>query len=186
MAIIIIKRHFDKIVKHCVDSYPNEAGGFLGGLGGIVLGIFPVPNTAVFWGVEKVSFKWADWDIIKVTEFFNKYHMKLFGFYHSHPRTALPIPSHKDVATHRQMNLPVMMIVSLTDPKDTKVATFEVFPAFAKKKLAVVKDGSIGKYLREVLQKLELKRSASRYVQEITKLEGGVSNILSQKRAKPL
>ena len=43
MPIIISKSHFDKILGHCANSYPAEAGGFLGGKGDISVTANVVP-----------------------------------------------------------------------------------------------------------------------------------------------
>ena len=178
MAIIITKRHFDKIIQHCKDYYPAEAGGFLGGKENVVLGIFPLPNLSYMYGVgaEKTSFKLADWDTIRTNEFFKQHNMDLIGFYHSHPTRELPIPSHKDFTAQRARHLRIMMLVSLADLKETKVATFTVIPRFSREKIKVIKDDAINKYLLE----MDIKKSAEEYLREEQKLEGRAAEIIAE------
>jgi len=150
----------------------------LGGKENIILGIFPLPNLSFMYGVgaEKVSFKWADWDISKVYNYFKAHAMDLLGFYHSHASGDLPIPSHLDVLTHQKFHLKVMMIISLANLKSTKVAAFSPLPQLTREKLTVIKDGAIDKYLLE----LDIKKSARQYLEEEEKLEKRVNEIISE------
>ena len=186
MAIIIIKRHFDTIVKHCRDTYPSEAGGFLGGKGNIILGIFPVPNVANFslksigTGEDREVFSHSSWDIIKVTEFFKKYDIDLIGLYHSHPNRELPIPSKQDLIAHRLENIRIMMIVSLTADKKARVAAYETAPGLSREKLTVVRDEAIHKYLKPYLIQKDIGKSVEEYLKEMKKLEKRIGSIISE------
>lgn len=176
MAIIITKRQFDRIIKHCIDSYPAEGGGFLGGKENIVLGIFPIPNLAFMKFTEKEQFFWADWDILKVHTFFNKYDLKVMGFYHSHPTSELPVPSPEDIKAHQIYHLKTMMIISLADLKSTRAAIFHVNSKVKSEKLTVIKDKAINKYLL----KFDIKKSTDNYLQEMLKLEKRIGEIVKK------
>jgi proteasome lid subunit RPN8/RPN11 len=178
MAIIITERQFNKIIKHCTDSYPAEAGGFLGGKGNVILGIFPIPNLAFMRFTEKEQFFWADWDILKVHTFFDKYDLNVLGFYHSHPTSELPVPSHNDIQAHQVYHLKIMMIISLADLKSTKAAAFLVDSKVKSENLTVIKDNALNKYLL----KFDIKESADKYIQEMQKLEKRVGEIVKKFR----
>jgi proteasome lid subunit RPN8/RPN11 len=186
MSVIIIKRHFDTIVKQCGERLPFEAGGFLGGKGNIVLGVFPVPNVAdlsdvvLGMGGAKGVFQHAKWDIIRVTSFFAKYDMQLIGLYHSHPQRNVPIPSRQDVISHQLEHLRMMLIVSVQDPENIRMAAYSVSPKFAREKLLVVKDNAIQKYLNKYLIEKDIKKTAEDYIGRIKGLEKRVVQILSE------
>ncbi len=175
MAIIITKTHFDKIIKHCKEYFPAEAGGFLGGKGDVILGIFPIPNMVYMHGTgeERKKFQWGDWDIIRITEFFKEHNMDLIGFYHSHPDVNIPIPSHKDFESLRARFIKKMMIVSMNKLRNTKVAIFTILPKYVKEKLVVIKDEAIKKYLIE----FDKEKVNNNYFKEMQKLEDRVSKI---------
>lgn len=70
MPIIISESHFNKILSHSSGSHPSEAGGFLGGKGDVILGIFPIFNVAVTQSTERNIFKIGDQDTLRAHEFF--------------------------------------------------------------------------------------------------------------------
>jgi proteasome lid subunit RPN8/RPN11 len=178
MAVVIIKRHFLKIVKHCGECHPAEAGGFLGGKGDVVLGIFPIPNAAYSTSMdEKKKFQWAPWDVSRVAGLFEKYDIDIIGFYHSHPNRAVPIPSKEDVKAHKLYNLRIMMIVSL-GKGDARIGTFTVANKLEREKLKVIEDRVITKYL----VKLDRKKSSAKHIQEMQRLEKLASKVLSKRR----
>ena len=146
MYVITVK-HFHTIVQHCLDYLPYEAGGFLGGKGDVILGIFPLNNFAGFEGKEK--FEVASFMSSAVYEYFNKNKMKVIGFYHSHPDRDLPIPSQQDV--HASLITPgvkLNMIVSINNLLDVNVALYETINKKpVKQVIKVVRDSAIDKYL---------------------------------------
>jgi len=144
---VITAKHFNTIVQHCLDYLPYEAGGFLGGKGNVILGIFPLSNFAGFEGKEK--FEVASFMTQSVYEYFQKNKMKVIGFYHSHPERSLPIPSRQDVlASLVSPGIKINMIVSIDKNLDVRTSVFEtVNNAPIKHPLKVVKDSSIDTYL---------------------------------------
>jgi len=177
MDLIIVKRHFDLIVEHCRSNYPAEAGGFLGGIGNLILGVFPVPNFAYMYFSEKDEFGVSEQDNLRANQFFEEYKMQVLGFYHSHPTSPLPVPSHQDLTAQGMRNLYVMMVVSLADLKSTKVATYIMSGMNPIKQiLRVIKDEAVNKYLLE----LDIQKTKQNYLAEIEKLDKRVKGILSQ------
>lgn len=140
-------KHYHTIIQHCLDYLPYEAGGFLGGRGDVLLGIFPLSNFAGFEGKEK--FEVASFMSASVYEYFKKNKIKVMGFYHSHPNRNLPIPSRQDVmASLSSPDIKLNMIVSINEQLDVRTGLFETIDAKpVKQTLKVVRDGAIDKYL---------------------------------------
>jgi proteasome lid subunit RPN8/RPN11 len=177
MDLIIIERHFSLIVSHCRENYPAEAGGFLGGIGNLILGVFPVPNFAFIEFREKHEFGIAEADCLRANQFFEEYKMDVLGFYHSHPSSQLPVPSKQDITAQTVRALRLMMVISLADLQSTKVATFFMSGTTPVKQiLAVIKDEAINKYLLE----LDIERQKQNYLQEMKKLDARVEQILKK------
>lgn len=175
MDLIIIERHFKLILEHCRDNYPAEAGGFLGGTGNLILGVFPVPNFAFIEFKEKHEFGIAEADCLRANQFFEEYKMDVLGFYHSHPSSPMPIPSRQDVIAQAARSLRVMMVISLADLKDVNAATFEVMGSSLKElPLKIIPDEDINKYLLE----LDIEKQKQNYQLEAQKLEKRVQEIL--------
>jgi len=175
MDLIIVKRHFDLIVEHCRSNYPAEAGGFLGGIGNLILGVFPVPNFAYMYFAEKDQFGVSEQDNLRANQFFEEYKMQVLGFYHSHPTSPLPVPSHQDLTAQGMRNLYVMMVVSLADLKSTKVATYVMSGLNPiKQTLRVIKDEAINQYLLE----LDREKQKLNYLKEMEKLNARVEEII--------
>jgi len=178
MDIIIIQRHFDRIVQHAKESYPAEAGGFLGGIGNLILGIFPVPNFAFLSFEEKQQFGVSENDNFRAAQFFEEYKMKVLGFYHSHPSSHIPIPSKQDIKAQSTRKLGLMMIVSLADLQGTMVTLFEMQGQMpAKRVLKVIKDDGVNKYLME----LDIEKAKQKYLGEMKRLDDRVEQILKGK-----
>ncbi|HTY12596.1 MAG TPA: Mov34/MPN/PAD-1 family protein [Candidatus Omnitrophota bacterium] len=144
---VITLKHFNTIVQHCLDYLPYEAGGFIGGRGNVILGIFPLNNFAGFEGKEK--FEVSSYMSAAVYEYFSKNKIKVIGFYHSHPERSLPIPSRQDILTSQIMpNITLNMIVSIDKQLDVNVALYETVDSKpVKHVIKVVRDGSIDQYL---------------------------------------
>ena len=177
MDLIIIKRHFDLIITHCRDNYPAEAGGFLGGIGNLILGVFPVPNFAFIEFREKHEFGIAETDCLRANQFFEEYKMNTLGFYHSHPSSQLPVPSKQDITAQTVRALRLMMVVSLADLNSTKVATYFMSGTTPVKQiLTVAKEEAINKYLLE----LDIERQKMNYLLEMKKLDARVEQILKK------
>ena len=147
MPVIISKSHFDKILGHCANSYPTEAGGFLGGKGDTITGIFPVFNVAVSQATERSIFKIGDQDTLRAHEFFEKNNLEVIGFYHSHPAIDSPYPSENDIKASKVRHLRIMMIVSLANLTNVQAGFFTVSPNLKQERFGVVRDEDIKKYL---------------------------------------
>jgi len=177
MDIIIIQRHFDRIVQHAKESYPAEAGGFLGGIGNLILGIFPVPNYAFLNFEEKQQFGVSGNDNFRAAQFFEEYKMNVLGFYHSHPSSHLPIPSKQDIKAQSSRSLKLMMIVALADLQATLVSLFEMQGQMpVKRVLRVIKDDGVNKYLME----LDIEKAKQKYLLEMKRLDDRVEQILKK------
>lgn len=188
MSVVMIKRQFDKIIGHVKGAFPTEAGGYLGGLENIILGIFPVVNYApINYSDKEISkeiFESTMADRRKASEFFENYGMEVVGFYHSHPLRNMPIPSHEDIKAHRMLRERIMVVVSLAASDSAKISAFSTLPQLKREKLIVVKNNSIQKYLNRYLVKHDIEHSAEDYIASIEKLEKRVASILLQKKKR--
>jgi len=175
MDIIITRRHFGTIVNHCRDYYPAEAGGFLGGAENLILGIFPVPNFAFLYFKEKKQFGIGDQDNLRANQFFAEHKMQVMGFYHSHPSANFPQPSPHDISAQSLRSLKIMMIISLAELKETRVATYLLAGQVPiEQNLKVIQEEDINKYLLE----RDVERAKQQYLSEMKKLDARVEEIL--------
>ncbi|MFH1618218.1 MAG: Mov34/MPN/PAD-1 family protein, partial [Candidatus Margulisiibacteriota bacterium] len=84
----------------------------------------------------------------KVHSYFEKHNMKVMGFYHSHPSASFPIPSEKDIMTHKLKHLKGMMIVSLYDLKNTIMAIYNIEGNTpVEQDIKIIEDNEVNKYL---------------------------------------
>lgn len=100
---------YDAMIKHCVDGYPNEACGFLGGPPGVAENLYPLPNAAA----SPVYYRPGDREMIAAINHIDELDHELVGIFHSHVASA-PVPSPTD---RREAHYPdaVYVIVSLAD-----------------------------------------------------------------------
>lgn len=93
--LVIIKRQFKIINQQIVDNYPYETGGFFGGKGNMILGVYPIANMN--YGSEaKKTFSISEDDIYYAQRFFKDNNLNIIGMYHSHPNGAA-MPSKQDM-----------------------------------------------------------------------------------------
>lgn len=176
MQIIITKKHFDLIVKHCKEYYPAEAVGYLGGKGNVILGIYPVPNYGYLDGLEKVMSRMSEQDIAKTINYFNKHKLDFLGTYHSHPSRNIPIASHGDLNSSRASSEKYMIIVSLDDLKSTQFACYSTKPKYSHVKINVIKDSAVDKYLF----KADVNITSEEYQNRIKELDARLSEMIER------
>lgn len=109
MKLTIPKSIYDEMIQHCIEGFPNEACGFLGGPEGEVQHHYPLPNAAA----SPVYYRPGDKEMIAAINDIDDKEQELVGIYHSHVASA-PVPSPTDV---REAHYPdsVYLIVSLMD-----------------------------------------------------------------------
>jgi proteasome lid subunit RPN8/RPN11 len=190
MPIAIIRRHLDKIIGHCIDKYPSEAGGFIGGRGDLILGIFPVPNFELWFHRDKRAFFWDDFSKSQAESLFKRYHMDIIGLYHSHPN-GIALPSHGDFAAHKEYGLKIALIAGVLDRKLTEIAAFSLpqkeddtfkhpQDEFVPEHLEIVEDADLDGYIAEKQIQTEIRKSADQYLAQEQALEKRVAQILSK------
>ena len=117
---IIIRRHYDLIMRQSLMNYPEESGGLLGGRHGVIMGVYPTFN----WADKKVKhreFGLSAEDAKKAKDFFAQYDLEYVGTYHTHPKGA-PTPSAQDLSHQQEKHL---MIIGLSNPQSPVVTIFE-------------------------------------------------------------
>ncbi len=139
---IIIRRHYELILRQTVMNYPEESGGLLGGRHGVILGVYPVFN----WAEKNVKFRefgLSKEDLQKAREFFTLHDLDYVGTYHSHPK-GVPYPSAQDLSHKQEKHL---MIVGLQDPHNPVVAIYENKGGHAvPERLKLIEDQDIAYY----------------------------------------
>lgn len=109
MKLAIPQDIYDGMVAHCIQDYPNEACGFMGGTGGVVEKLYPLPNAAA----SPIYYSPGAKEMIAAINDIDDLDKELVGIFHSHVASA-PVPSPTD---RREAHYPdaVYLIVSLMD-----------------------------------------------------------------------
>ncbi len=190
MPITIIQRHYNKIIAHCIESFPSEGGGFIGGRDRLVLGIFPVPNFELWFHRDRRAFMWDDFSRNRAYSLFKGYDMDIIGLYHSHPN-GIALPSQSDFAAHKEYGLQIALIAGVSDRKLTKIEAFSLpkndadpneYPPdrFVREKLEIIEDIDLDAYIAEKELQAEIQQSATQYLEQEQALEKRVEQILSK------
>jgi proteasome lid subunit RPN8/RPN11 len=106
---VITDRQYNIIMEQVQSAYPEEAGGFLGGKAGEILGVLPITNKVVD-GDAKKEFGVSGEDIQRAHDFFKKHGLVYLGVYHSHPK-GIAYPSDQDLRNFQKH----LFIISLID-----------------------------------------------------------------------
>lgn len=139
---IIIRRHYELILKQCLMNYPEESGGLLGGRHGVIMGVYPTFNWAEK-AVKHREFGLSPDDAQKARDFFASYDLEYVGTYHSHPKGA-PEPSQQDLSHLQEKHL---MIVGLRDPEQPVINIFENKNGVAiVERIKIIEDADISLY----------------------------------------
>lgn len=194
MTVTIIRRHYDKIVSHCIESFPSECGGFIGGRGNLILGIFPVPNFELWFHRDKRAFFWDIFSKAQAEGLFKRYGLEITGLYHSHPN-GVALPSHSDFAAHKEYGLQISLIAGILEGRLTNMAAFSLpqqnadpleYPPdeFVTEKLEIIEDAEFDGYIEEKQLQAEAQMSAAQYLAQEQALEKRVAEILSKQQGR--
>lgn len=192
MSITIIRRHYEKIISHCIDSYPSECGGFIGGRENLILGIFPVPNFELWFHRDRRAFMWDEFSKNQAYSIFKGHDMGIIGLYHSHPN-GIALPSHSDFTAHKEYGLQIALILGVLDRKLTEISAFSLPQEddgphenppdqFLTEKLEIIEDIDLDAYIAEKELQAEVQKSAAQYLAQEKNLEKRVAEILSNKQ----
>lgn len=88
--------HLDTLMQHVRSGIPHEVCGFLGGVGGVVMGVISVPNIAADPTREFLMDPRAQWEAMETIA---DRGWEMVAIYHSHPPGSQTEPSSSDVAT---------------------------------------------------------------------------------------
>lgn len=105
--------HRDQIFANAHEANPAECCGLIGGAGGHARSLYPMRNEAAN---AQVSYEAAPEDLFAAQRQMRERGEELLAIYHSHPRSAEPVPSETDVrlAYYPQA---VYLIVGLAGPQ---------------------------------------------------------------------
>ena len=115
----LTRRHYDIILKQGLDNYPEEVGGFLGGVDDQIKAIQPLFNQHLFNKTDTFSF--TQEDVLRAHEFFKKHKLNYYGLYHTHPK-GVAYPSKEDIATGHKYHF----ILSLRDQSNPVFAAYQI------------------------------------------------------------
>jgi [CysO sulfur-carrier protein]-S-L-cysteine hydrolase len=91
----ITKKHLNEIIAHAREASPHECCGLIGGTPeGTAQSIYRLRNLA---GNPLVTYEAAPEDLFAAQRAMRENGEQLLAIYHSHPRSADPIPSETDV-----------------------------------------------------------------------------------------
>ena len=86
--------HRDQILEYAREADPAECCGLMGGAEGMVRSIYPLRNVAAD---IHVSYEAAPEDLFNAQRQMRERGEEFLAIYHSHPRSATPVPSETDV-----------------------------------------------------------------------------------------
>lgn len=86
--------HRDQIFAHAQAVDPNECCGLIGGDAGRATSIYPLRNVA---SNPAVSYEAAPEELFNAQRQMRERDEQLLAIYHSHPRSAIPLPSETDI-----------------------------------------------------------------------------------------
>lgn len=189
MSVTIIRSHYEKIAGHCRDSYPSEAGGFIGGRGDLILGIFPVPNFELWFHRDKRAFFWDEISKGQAEAVFKRYDMDIIGLYHSHPN-GIALPSQSDFVAHKEYGLRIALIAGVADNKLIKLSAFSLpdpehtsedvpIDRFTQERLDIIEDIELENFINEAELKKEIQESTAKYLAQEEALKKRVAEILA-------
>ncbi len=118
--LTITRADYDRILKHCLDEYPNEACGILGGHNGIVEKVFTMTNaepSPSFYVMEPR-------EQFRVMKEMRLAGLALAGIYHSHTGSQA-YPSSTDVGLAYYPEA-VYLIITLMDRKNPASRGFTI------------------------------------------------------------
>lgn len=111
--ITLHSSHRDQILTNAYEAVPDECCGLIGGESGHARSLYPMRNVAVD---KIVSYEAAPEDLFAAQRQMRERGEELLAIYHSHPRSAEPLPSETDIrlAYYPQA---VYFIVGLAGPQ---------------------------------------------------------------------
>lgn len=120
MRLILTRKQLEEIITHALEESPYEACGLLGGKGGKVEKVYPLPNA------EKSPFRYrAEPEAqFRAMQEIEEMGWEIVGIYHSHP-SSFPYPSVLDIEMAYYPEA-VYLIVSLSDPCKPIVKAFSL------------------------------------------------------------
>ncbi len=121
----IVNKHYQTILKQGLDNYPEEVGGFLGGVDGVITGILPLFNQHLYNKTD--TFAFTSEDLQRGHDFCRKHGLEYYGLYHTHPK-GVSYPSKEDVQSGQTYHF----ILSLRDQSNP------VFNAFYIENKAII------------------------------------------------
>lgn len=191
MTITIIQRHYDLIVKHALESYPYEGGGFIGGRDDVILGIFPVPNFEKWYHKDKIAFMWDEITKTQVETVCYRFNLQMIGLYHSHPN-GIALPSTQDFLAHKEYNLKICLIAGIEviqNKLNVKINAFS-FPdpseenflkrQFNRETLQIIDDYELEEFLKQRELKKEIEMETQKYLYEQERLKRAAESIMEK------
>jgi proteasome lid subunit RPN8/RPN11 len=120
-SVIFDESIYKRIVKRAFKSFPNENGGFLMTLSTVDNEIYPVVDVYHSRTAEgdRTSWGFTNECVVKANMAASKKGLVVCGIYHSHPWSIVPpglvYQSHQDAELQKAYNIPLSMIIGITN-----------------------------------------------------------------------
>ena len=107
--IALERSHYDEIVAHCQEEYPNEACGLVAGKEGIAVRVIPMRNA----DASPATYRFDPKEQFRVFDEMDDDGLEVFGIFHSHTHSeAYPSPTDRRQAFYPEAHY---LILSLED-----------------------------------------------------------------------
>jgi [CysO sulfur-carrier protein]-S-L-cysteine hydrolase len=121
MTLYLTDVQLTAIMQHVNANAPNEACGLLGGAGGVVRRVYPVPNIAPR---PDVSFRMEPQRQVQAMIEIEDHGMELIAIYHSHPPGSRTDPSAIDLRDAAYPGAYSVIIVPSENPGTASIKAF--------------------------------------------------------------
>ena len=121
MRLIIERRHFNALLEHARDGYPDEVCGLIGGRDEVATTVARIPNVA---STPRVRFEMDRRIMVETIIGFQRAGLDVVAIYHSHPAGGFE-PSRTDIAEAAWPDA-ICLIVDVSDQQAPRVGAWAI------------------------------------------------------------
>lgn len=130
-ALHLTEGQLTAIMQHVDANVPREACGLLGGVGGVVHRVYPIPNIAAR---PDITFRMEPKAQVAAMVEIDRLGLEIAAIYHSHPPGARTDPSDTDL---REMSYPKACIVIVVPPAADELVSLRAFVSHQRQAVEV-------------------------------------------------